>query len=195
MGRHRSTPSDLPKRVYERKGRFYYGRQMLALGENKRDALQLARRYDEERGLTKRRARVIRTERIRGVSALTTAQRREAVLSQITRPGFIDGMFARMRASAKRRGLPINLTRDDVLRLLVESDGTCAVSGIWFSLEEADSKTRKMPWAPSIDRIDSTKGYNGENCRVVCVAVNIALNDFGDRVLQRIAVGVVRKKK
>lgn len=47
------------------------------------------------------------------------------------------------------------------------------------------SKGRR-PLAPSIDRIDSSLGYTRQNCRIVCAAVNYAMNVWGEDVLWRL---------
>ena len=46
----------------------------------------------------------------------------------------------------------------------------------------------------SLDRIDSSKGYTVENCRLVCTAVNLAMNEWGEDVLERIALYYRRKR-
>jgi hypothetical protein len=72
------------------------------------------------------------------------------------------------------------------------ASGKCELSGI-----EWDHKTvvgNKRPFAPSIDRIDCSAGYTFENCRLVCIAVNIALSNFGDETLIRIARGILDKQ-
>lgn len=52
-----------------------------------------------------------------------------------------------------------------------------------------------MPYAPSIDRKDSTKGYTRENCRIVCAAANFAMNTWGDEVLSVMASYMLQKRK
>jgi hypothetical protein len=49
------------------------------------------------------------------------------------------------------------------------ASGVCEVSG--HPLGKLSSRD---PWAPSIDRIDSGKGYTPENCQVVCWIYNRA---------------------
>ena len=44
------------------------------------------------------------------------------------------------------------------------------------------------PWGPSIDRIDNAYGYEAWNCRVVCVAMNLALHQFGEEVFRVLAL-------
>lgn len=93
---------------------------------------------------------------------------------------------------AEERGWSDSLTYEEFVDLFYRSQGKCAVSGLFFSgLRVNESRAR--PYYPSIDRIDSSKGYSKDNVRFVCCAVNIALNDFGDEVLKQIAFGVVKE--
>lgn len=74
--------------------------------------------------------------------------------------------------------------------MYAKSDGKCQVSGIEFNDFRPLGST-KRPWYPSIDRIDSRKPYTAENCRVVCVAVNVAMGEWGIGVLTAIAKAIV----
>lgn len=82
-----------------------------------------------------------------------------------------------------RRGIHFELTQDDLHRMLNECGWQCSVSGQPFTLEVISGK---RPYAPSIDRIDSSKGYTADNCRIVCVAVNYAMNVWGEAILWNI---------
>lgn len=93
-------------------------------------------------------------------------------------------LLARARANAKgRRSLPFSLTKDDIDRMLDECGWQCRVSGATFSLERVNGA---YPLAPSIDRIDCSLGYAPDNCRLVCAAVNFAMNRWGESVLWRL---------
>jgi hypothetical protein len=41
-----------------------------------------------------------------------------------------------------------------------------------------------FPFSPSIDRIDSNKGYTKDNCRLVCTIVNFGLHRFGEQIYE-----------
>lgn len=97
----------------------------------------------------------------------------------------------RMSRSAKTRGIAFLLSIDDVEKLMRRAGGKCEVSGLRFTLQKHDN-LRIRPWMPSIDRIDATAPYSVNNCRVVCAAVNVALNQFGDELFFRIASAVSR---
>lgn len=82
---------------------------------------------------------------------------------------------------AKRKGITYTLTTEDVADIQKRIDaGFCELTRVAFS----DNK----PLRPSIDRIDSSKGYEIGNIRIVCHAVNCALGEWGEDVLRSIMV-------
>jgi hypothetical protein len=93
-------------------------------------------------------------------------------------------VLARARQNAKGRGRirEFTLTPEETLQKLKECKYRCSVTGVPLSLEVLSRDGRK-PFAPSIDRIDNERGYTADNCRVVCLAANIAMNTWGDEVL------------
>ncbi len=70
----------------------------------------------------------------------------------------------------------------DLAVMLLRSNGKCEVTGIPFS-DEVPTGSRISPFKESVDRIDSSKGYHATNCRVVCLAVNLAMRDWGEAVM------------
>ena len=68
------------------------------------------------------------------------------------------------------------------------------MSGISFNDERFDHAFVKHPYAPSLDRIDSQVGYTPGNARLVCTCVNFGLGQWGDEVLRRVAVGMLKKE-
>ncbi|MEN6586401.1 MAG: hypothetical protein ABFE02_10210 [Sulfuricella sp.] len=102
------------------------------------------------------------------------------------------------RKNANSRALPCTITIEDLLDLSRQAAGRCMFSGIEFEHGPADTmltsrSRRKRLWAPSLDRIDSSKGYEPGNIRLVCMAVNAALQEFGDDVLIRIALALAKR--
>lgn len=92
------------------------------------------------------------------------------------------------RNRAKRNGrehaLPVGWMRER----FEEQHGRCAVTALPF--EKGNRK--HAPYAPSIDRKDSAKGYTPENCQLVCYMVNCARNQFSDYEFLRMCRAVVR---
>lgn len=85
-------------------------------------------------------------------------------------------------------------TVDEALPRYLHRQGKCALTGIPFNLESPEGATLR-PWAPSLDRIDSSKGYTAKNCRLVCVAVNFALNQWGEAVFRKIATAIASQNQ
>ena len=99
-------------------------------------------------------------------------------------------MLVAARARAIKRGFSCSLTVSSIKSLWASDDGRCAVSGIRFSSKRYRHAFVKQPFSQSLDRINSRKGYSPSNTRLVCVAANFAMNDWGLEVLAELAVGV-----
>lgn len=61
--------------------------------------------------------------------------------------------------------------------LIAVRGGRCARTGLEFDLSKRGGGKRH-PLAPSVDRIDSTKGYTPDNTEVVCWMYNVCKSDF-----------------
>lgn len=78
------------------------------------------------------------------------------------------------RNRAKQKGLEFNLTKE-----WVKSRGSnCELSGLPFR-PEYDGVHDRNPFAPSVDRIDSSKGYTKENSRLIFSCLNMGLGQWG----------------
>ena len=98
--------------------------------------------------------------------------------------GRLYNIFDAARSRTKKGSLIFEITLEDVLEIYEIQKGSCALTNIEFSLDRLGRKS-KNPFAPSLDRIDSDKGYTKENIRLVCVIVNLALNNFGDNAFDK----------
>ena len=94
------------------------------------------------------------------------------------------------KARAKINGIAFDLSESDVADLIQESNGVCSLTHIPFSMARHNDAYR-APYAPSLDRINSMLGYEKGNVRLVCVAVNWALSDWGQDVFEAVATGYV----
>lgn len=101
----------------------------------------------------------------------------------------------RARSRARARDMKIDVDLEFLLSMWREQDGRCAVSGLSFSEDWKDDSFVKTPFGPSLDRIDSARGYEKSNVRLVCMAANFALNQWGDDILRRLAHGVVETER
>lgn len=86
------------------------------------------------------------------------------------------------------------LTLQELKWLLERTDGKCRLTGIPFSWERPPGSNKAPPFIMSVDRIDSTKDYQVWNCRIVCLAVNLAMRDWGEAVLARIGKAMLLKE-
>ena len=171
----------LPKHVYGRRQKngaiFYYWsatdkgkKREIALGSNFKEATEKGIELNEMAGLSGFRNRT-------GISGATAKD-----------------LFVKVKKGAKARGFDNLLTVEDIETMLEDSNGQCSLTGIRFNANW-DTAKRIRPFYPSIDRINPDLGYTKENCRVVAACVNIALNNFGDDILHKIADGLVRTRR
>ena len=72
--------------------------------------------------------------------------------------------------------------------------GRCAVSGRHFSMANFPLALVRHPYGPSLDRIDSHKGYTRDKVRLVCTAVNFGLGQWGDEVFLPVAEATSRRQ-
>lgn len=167
MGRRRKTDTDLPKGVY-RHGNKY--RVVEVVNGTRRwrsfDDLKLVDCAKED-----------------------SEPRRHLYTGGMTFRRF-EKMLASVKGGARSRNIRFSITEVDLSNLLKRAGGRCEVTGIPFALRDRDERWVRKPWQPSLDRINSREGYYLDNCRIVCLAVNVALNEWGDDVLRTIAKAI-----
>lgn len=82
------------------------------------------------------------------------------------------------RRNARVRKIPFELTRDQLWEAYELGGRKCQITGIPFDLNKFGCT--RAPFAPSLDRIDSRRGYTAGNVRVVCQMINLAMNVWGE---------------
>lgn len=177
MGRKRTVNTDLPPRMLRRirgNGAEYY---YYVVQGAKRKEIPLGPLL----GLALKQYEII----------VTAEKMQETAKDQV--PLHVE-LFKRMSKSATIRKIESTITESDIERLLLRAKNRCELSGIAFDNRKIDG-VRIRPWAASIDRIDPSGPYSVDNCRVVCSAVNIALNQFGDDILFLISYAVVKNRR
>ena len=98
-------------------------------------------------------------------------------------------IFTRSQDRAKKYSMEHTLTFDEFFKIWEYSNGICAISGVPFSNVKSEG-CRRRPFYPSLDRIDSKKGYVYGNVRIVCIIANIARSDFDDGSLVYLAKSI-----
>lgn len=91
--------------------------------------------------------------------------------------GRANRMLAGSRRRAKEKGVDFSITMEMVVDAL--NVGKCQQTGMTFVMSEGAN-----PFAPSIDRIDSTKGYTPENVQYVCCAYNMGKQHMSDEMFK-----------
>lgn len=106
---------------------------------------------------------------------------------------FLQSLLSRTRQRAISAGVECALTITDLCALFEQGNGACALSGIPFTEKEIPGK-RFRPWVPSIDRINPGGPYSKDNCRLICAYINIAMNQFGEKLLIYVARAIAKKQ-
>lgn len=101
--------------------------------------------------------------------------RREKVVHSPTRRAALQ-LYYRARKQQRKYAEKCDITVQWIEELI--TTGHCARSGLEFSLDRQQGQIN--PLSPSLDRIDSRKGYTISNCQIVCTIYNVAKNNYSD---------------
>lgn len=108
--------------------------------------------------------------------------------------GRMNSMWHTLKKGAKQRGIEFEISQEWLYNKILE--GRCEKTGIPFVLDADTHKDTvvskgqsRNPWAPSLDRIDSSKGYTEDNCQIVCYAYNMAKGCFDESVVEMLCRG------
>ena len=100
------------------------------------------------------------------------------------------------KTRAKNQKLVFDLDFDWLMEQYRKQDGKCSLTGIQLQFGfNYDSSRRYMPESPSLDRIDPALGYTKGNTRLVCTAINIAMNSFGERSFEALCKAYLNHRK
>lgn len=100
-------------------------------------------------------------------------------------------LYYSAKSRAKRKNYEFALDQQDVFDMWDRQAGKCSLTGLPMFEHHVGRQLKRRPWMPSIDRIDSYRGYTKDNVRLVCFAVNVALNAWGEDVVLRLAGGML----
>ena len=131
---------------------------------------------------------------MRGLFAKYEAVRDGVTTGNRVPKDYARALYLRAKKSAQVRSIDFSISEGEIVEKLIASGGKCAITGLRFSMEKVDG-VRIRPWMPSLDRIDAAVGYTASNCRIVCAAVNLALNQFGEKMFYKIAYATILKTK
>lgn len=90
---------------------------------------------------------------------------REAKFKRTGKEGYIKNMLHSAKARAKKKGWAFDLDLDELLSIAPDC---CPVDGLPFDWERRLEDDRTLPLTiPSLDRIDSSRGYTKDNVMIV----------------------------
>lgn len=102
--------------------------------------------------------------------------------------GLSGNHWNRITGGAKLRGIPVTITTQQAWEIYESQAGVCALSGIPIAFPvDVYDKT----WTASLDRIDSSKGYEVGNVQWVHKKINIMKNRFSDSEFIDLCLSVV----
>lgn len=97
--------------------------------------------------------------------------------------------YAALLRSTKNK-LPFDLELKDIHLELVK--GVCPKTGIEFEIKKKGSDySNRSPFAPSIDKINPSKGYTKDNIQIVCWWYNAAKGRYTDEEVFELCKAVI----
>lgn len=111
-----------------------------------------------------------------------------------TPKGRIVKLLRAAKTRAKQYNHEFSINTNYLLKLWENQNGKCSLTGFAFEFINSTNFTIN-PFSPSIDRINSSKGYVPGNVRFVCTAVNFALNEFGEEIFKKICEAYISNIK
>ena len=88
--------------------------------------------------------------------------------------------FNRIKSTAKKRNLSFTITRSFINKLFIKQNKKCAISGINIILPKDFLELSTGVGTASLDRIDSSEGYDKANVQWVHKTVNIMKQGLSD---------------
>lgn len=176
---------------------YYYdmrgtGEPDIPLGTDKEDALRRWRAITDGSPIVRySRPRKVPAPVVKKLAPRLRGKRRDfARGSWDGLPWWAQSMYLGAEKRAKDKGMLNFIGLDEFRAVIDRCAGKCEVSGI--ELDQTRGGGRKA-FGPSIDRIDSSKGYVAGNVRIVALMVNQALGEWGENELMVMVNAVTRK--
>lgn len=108
-------------------------------------------------------------------------------------PGKVTDLWLGAKVRARNHGCDFTLTKEWIKAKL--EHGKCAVTGWSFSFDAASRVGHFYPRAPSLDRLESSKGYTPDNVRIVCAMVNMAKHEWSHETFVEMCKAVVAHER
>ncbi len=109
---------------------------------------------------------------------------------RLSENGRIHILISAARLRAKQNNLEFELDLEWLVKKV--KHGRCEVSNLKFTFDPPKRGYHHNPYAPSLDRHDSKKGYTKANTKVVIWAYNQAKGQWNDKHFRRIIKAIYR---
>lgn len=120
-----------------------------------------------------------------------TGNRKEQSRRRRARPsGRANELWNGAKRRAARKHLEFTLTRDRVSKAV--ELGRCEATGIGFDFTTG---VGRLPFSPSIDRKDNSKGYTDNNVQIVVNIHNQARGCWGDAAVIQYVKAILKKAR
>lgn len=90
-----------------------------------------------------------------------------------TKVNLLKYRFVSARNRAKYKNIEFTISLDDLSDLIISQDNKCFYSGIEFNPDDEH-------YTPSIERVDSSRGYVKDNIRLIVNCINYMKNDMSE---------------
>jgi hypothetical protein len=130
------------------------------------------------------------------VKLLTEFNTKHAVCKNCTMGGYVSQWTSDIKQRSIKRGWDFDVDVNFIRELFAKQEGKCALTKIPFNFNHVKNKKyERDPFCMSLDRVNPNKGYTKDNVRLVCMIVNLALNNFGDNAFAKMCEEFVSNKK
>jgi len=95
--------------------------------------------------------------------------------------------YTALKARSQAKKYQFDLTSDYIQGLFDACGGVCQQTGLPFDMNlGTKGKGNRNPFRPSVDRVDSNRGYVKDNVRIVLSIVNTMKADWPDDIIDRV---------
>jgi hypothetical protein len=202
MGRVRQKDAGLPSRVYRGRAGFEFhpkggGSFKLApltasneeIAAAHQGLIESLQGQKSELFLHHEKRQAIRAAKRAVIDAASTPEEKRKLRMKFA----LDNLFRTAKFRAAKCGRTYTITSEESMTLISRCQGACELTGITFDLDRKGCAIG--PFSPSLDRIDSSRGYEFDNVRIVCAAINLAMNQWGEAMFEDIARSYLAHKE
>ena len=106
----------------------------------------------------------------------------------------VTSLYNAAKTRAKANNIAFSLSTEWIASKLTNK---CEATGLSFVIKKQQdlNTSESNPYAPSIDKIDPSKGYTEDNCQMVIIAYNKFKSDYKETDILNIAKSIIEYKE